>query len=368
LELSIMIDLAAFGWTAEQDQQFRQLENLDPLWIPGRVRGHNRLYYLLFTAQGDMTATLAGRLRHHASGVQDLPVVGDFVAVRPAIGQETKAMVEALLPRNGAFSRADGDLTRASGAAAQQIIAANIDIVFIVSSADADFSARRLERLLAAAWASNATPALIITKIDLVEDPALLLAEVAAQTAGIAVFPVSNKTGAGIDAIRAAIGPGQTALLVGSSGVGKSSLTNQLLGLERQRVNAMNDQGRGQHTTTARDLFLLPTGGLLLDTPGVRVITPWFTDGLEATFTDIDDLALACKFHDCGHESEPGCAVRAALEDGTIAAARYQGYLKLRRELSIVDRKGDKRAEAAQKRAQRTRTKAKNRQQKINPD
>lgn len=332
-----MIDLTDFGWTPEIARSFPVSETAG--LIPGRIRTQNRLYYFVITEQGDMPAQPAGRLRHRGEA-GSLPVVGDWVALRPPEAGESMAMIEAVLPRRTALSRATSDLSRTDAPAARQIIAANIDLVLIVTSADGDLNARRLERFLAAAWASGAVPAIVLTKIDLVPDVLPLVARLKAELPDVAMFPISNRTGEGLAPLRAAILPGHTSVLVGSSGVGKSSLVNHFRKDAVQATGATDAQGRGRHTTTSRDLFLLEGGGLLLDTPGIRAITPWEISGLDPAFSEIEALAASCRFTDCRHDGEPGCAVREAVEAGTIPRERLEAYLKLGRESVRRGRKG----------------------------
>jgi ribosome biogenesis GTPase len=353
-----MTDLADYGWNDEFARDFLTFESTGA--IPGRIRTQNRLYYFAVTAQGDLAAQPAGRLRQTG----ELPVVGDFVALRPPGSQGDMALIEAILPRRSAYSRATGDLSRAEGAAGQQIIAANIDLVLIVTGADGDLNARRLERFLTAAMTSGAAPAIVLTRIDLITELPALIASLAGEMPDVPIFPVSNRTGEGLAALRAAIAPGRTAVLVGSSGVGKSSLVNHFRAGTSQAIGPTDAQGRGRHTTTSRDLFLLEGGGLLMDTPGIRVITPWDASGLESTFADIEALATACRFSDCQHNAEPGCAVVAAMEAGLLAPERLAAYRKLGRELAQLDRKGDKRAEAEQRRHERAMARENRRQDK----
>ncbi|MDD2875734.1 MAG: ribosome small subunit-dependent GTPase A [Acidiphilium sp.] len=339
-----MDDIDHLGWSRALAQAFAS--QAEPNQIPGRIVAHHRGHYELAYAGGTIRAQCAGRMRHRDTEF-GLPVVGDFVSARLEGGAAT---IDAVLPRRTKFARAVGDLTRHDIAKGEQIIAANIDYVLIVTGADADFSVRRLERLLGAAWGSGAIPMVVLTKIDL-GLAAPMIEQLAIEAPGVAVHRVSNATGEGIASLRALIAPGQTALLVGSSGVGKSSLVNRLLGTDRQATSITDDNGRGRHTTTSRDLFSLEGGGMILDTPGIRAITQWQTEGLEDAFADIADLAANCRFTDCRHEAEPGCAVQAAIVDGTLDRRRLTDYAKLNREMAILERRGDKRAEAAQKRA-----------------
>ncbi len=338
-----MDDITHLGWSDALARAFAAIA--EPNQIPGRIIAHHRGHYELAYAGGTIRAQCAGRMRHHDTG-SGLPVVGDFVIARIDGGGAT---IDAMLPRRTKFARAVGDLTRHDIAKGEQIIAANIDYVFIVTGADADFSPRRLERLLGAAYGSGALPLIVLTKIDLgLAVP--MIEQLALEAPGVAVRQVSNATGDGIADLRALIAPGETALLVGSSGVGKSSLVNRLLGTDRQATSITDENGRGRHTTTSRDLFMLDGGGMILDTPGIRAITQWQTDGLEDAFADVTTIAADCRFSDCRHEAEPGCAVQAAIADGTLDPRRLSDYAKLNRELAHLERRGDKRAEAAQRR------------------
>lgn len=260
-------------------------------------------------------------------------------AARPAEGAAT---IHAVLPRSSVFVR------KASGPnVAPQTVAANVDIALLTASLNADLSLRRLERYLAVAWESGAQPVVVLTKADACGDVEALTAEVESIAIGCPVHAVSAVTGQGLDALSALLGPGQTAVLLGSSGVGKSTLVNALAGQALMATQASSRRARGATTTTHRELILLPSGGLVLDTPGMRELGLWDNEaGVAAAFGDIEALAAQCRFHDCAHRTEPGCAVRAALEDGTLDEGRWKSFGKLQRELAHLDLKDDPQARA----------------------
>lgn len=332
-----MTDLTELGWTPELARDFAGHRAKGAM--PGRIRTQNREYYFAFTPLGELPAQLPGRLRRRG----ELPVVGDWVALRPPDQGAGMAMIEALLPRRAALSRAGTDPSRAQVVAERRIIAANIDLVLIVAAADTGPDPRHLERFLAAARASGAEPGIVLTKSDLVENALSLAAGLAAALPDVPVYQVSNRTGEGLATLRAAIRPGRTAVLIGSSGVGKSSLVNHFRKSAEQATAATDAQGQGRHTTTSRDLFMLEGGGLLMDTPGVRDITPWEEAGAGSAFEDIEALAASCRFSDCRHEAEPGCAVRAEIDAGRLDPERLEAYRKLTRETAALTRKGGRR-------------------------
>ena len=268
--------------------------------------------------------------------------VGDWVAVRHT-SQSTE--IRAVLPRQSAITReAPGSETAA------QVIAANVDLVFIATSADTDFNLRRIERLLTVAYQSGAAPVIVLTKVDL-NNPDPFEAELETIAAGVPLIAVSSRTGAGIEAVRLYLSAGKTAVLVGSSGVGKSTLINRLLGGEVLRTAEVHKSGQGRHTTSHRQLLKVPGGGLVIDTPGLREIQLWAgAEALAEVFLDIEELALRCRFTDCRHETEPGCAVVAALEGGTLEASRLNSYRKLQRELRAIEVKADVRLQIEERR------------------
>ena len=341
-------DLNTLGWTPELAQAFAAYDGAG--LIPARVAAQHRGRFLLLTASGELPAEASGRLRHEAARAA-FPATGDWVAATPSAGL---ARIEAVLPRTSAFTRQAVDLTRTRAVAELEVVAANVDLVLVLTAPDRDLNPRRIERFLAAAFESGAEPVLVVAKLDLAADPPALLTLARALAPGVPVLGLSNLTGEGTEAARALIGAGRTAALLGSSGVGKSSLVNRLVGHERQAVSAIGEDQRGRHTTTARELILLPGGGLVLDTPGMRLITPADEAGLQAAFADIEAFAGACRFRDCRHQGEPGCAVTAAVDAGLLEAARLGGWAKLRRELEHLERKDDKRAESEERKRWRS--------------
>jgi ribosome biogenesis GTPase len=257
-----------------------------------------------------------------------MPAVGDWVAVCDAPGG--RAAIEALLPRRTKVSRKTPWLK-----AEEHILVANVDTVLLVTGLDGDFNPRRLERYLVAAWDSGADPVLVLTKLDMCEDDGMLL-EAESVAVGVPVIAVSNVTGEGIDEVRELLRPARTFVLLGSSGVGKSTLVNRLAGRELMPTGGLRKDGRGRHTTRHRQLLVLPGGAILVDTPGLRELQVWEGD-VDSAFSDIAELAAECRFNDCGHATEPGCAVQEALETGLLDPARYASYRKLERELLSIE-------------------------------
>lgn len=336
------LNLTNFGWSNSFASSFAALAI--PQSVPARIAADQRDLYLLYTEQGDRTATVSGRFRHQAGDRTDFPVVGDWVAAQ--IHDDTQATIHAVLPRRSVFSR-----KVAGGPTEVQLLAANVDMAFLVSGLDHDFNLRRIERYLVLAWDSGANPVLVLNKVDLCPDVDTRLAELGAIAPGIPILTLSAAHGEGVDQLRNLLNPGQTAVLLGSSGVGKSTITNQLLGRDVQATQATRSQdGRGRHTTTHRELLRLPNGALLIDTPGLREIQLWATeDSLHDTFADIEELAQSCRFRDCQHGHEPGCAVQEAIADDHVSEDRLVSYQKLQRELAHLERKQDQRASAIEK-------------------
>jgi ribosome biogenesis GTPase len=343
-------DLDSLGWTPALAAAFEPLAGA--ALAAGRVGGEHRGRFVVYLERGERLAVPSGRLRR--SHPAEWPAVGDWVACRLPRG-DGPTVIESVLPRTTVFQRDAADLARRDATGVRgQTVAANVDLVVVVSSLAGDLSLRRLERYLASAWSSGAQPAIALTKADLCDDVGAQVHEVERIALGVPILPVSNLTGEGIDGVRALVELGRTAVLVGSSGVGKSSLLNRLAGAELQAVRDVRSDGRGRHTTTHRELFLLPGGGLLLDTPGMRVLGLWdAAGGLAETFGDIERLAAHCRFSDCAHAGEPGCAVQAALESGALDRARLESHRRLEREAAYQERRHDKLARSDERRRHR---------------
>ena len=315
--------------------------------VPARVCAASREHYRLLTAAGSCEARLRGRLRRSAHP-EDQPVVGDWVAVQLSDGG-THASIAHVLPRRGALLR------RRPGALAPQLMAANLDWVLIVSALNRDFEPRRIERALAQVWEAGASPVIVLTKRDLCPHWSEHVRALEQVARDVPVHALCAHDPDVATALSPYLSSGKTLALIGSSGVGKTTLTNQLLGgaaLDTQPAREGDDKGR--HTTTRRELFVLPTAALLIDTPGMRELGLWdAAEGLDRTFADVSSLAEGCRFADCRHRREPGCAVQAALVSGTLDLARYQSFEKLERELAHQVQKSEPRASNERRREQR---------------
>lgn len=339
--------LVQFGWDATWAEHFTSLAAED--CVPGRVSVEHRGLYHYYGSQGEGVAQISGRLRHLACGRADFPAVGDWVALRTA-GNTGQAVIEAVLPRTNKLSRkVPGEATQ------EQILAANLDVLFLVTSLNRDLNPRRIERFLAAAALPDCQTVLVLTKSDLCDSPEEVVTDLNTQLGGVSLHAVSALTGDGLEALATYLGHSRTAAMLGTSGVGKSTLLNRLVGREWQAVQSIReDDDRGRHTTTHRELVPLPSGGLLIDSPGIRELQLWLegTD-VDAAFEDISRLAAECSFGDCSHTHEPRCAVQVALAHGLLDEARYHSYLKLRKELEYAETRTDPRAARERKEQER---------------
>lgn len=288
-----------------------------------RVIGQQRGQYRIVTAAGECAAVVSGRLRHEALTPSDFPAVGDFVLADMAQGGE--AVIRSVLQRKSSFVR------RAAGSARQeQVVAANVDTVFLCMSLNRDFSLRRLERDLAVAWESGASPVVVLTKADLCGDARRFALEAESVAVGVPVLVTTSLAEDGLAALAPYLRPGRTVAFIGSSGVGKSTMINRLLGETRQATGGLRGDDRGRHTTTSRELLPLESGALLLDTPGMREMGMWDAqEGIDRTFADVRALAAQCRFSDCTHGGELGCAVQRAIREGGLAPERLAAFVRL---------------------------------------
>jgi ribosome biogenesis GTPase len=329
------LDLAALGWTPEL------AENLPPGLVPGRVVAAHRAAFDVQTADGPVRTRLPGRLVHEHVDV----AVGDWIGLG-------EGLIRDVLPRRSAIVRQAAGRTSDA-----QTLAANVDIAFVVTSLGPDLEPRRIERYLVTIWESGAVPEVVLTKADRLEDPWAQVPAVEAVALGVPVHVVSAVTGLGCDELRARLQPGVTAVLLGSSGVGKSTLVNRFVGSERMAVEETRvDDDEGRHTTAHRELIELPGGGMVIDTPGIRELQLWDGGGIDEAFADVEALAAGCRFNDCSHTTEPGCAVNAALASGELATERYGSWVKLQRELRAIAIRADARLRREEKRKWQLRT------------
>jgi len=325
--------LEELGWNETFAREFEALPSKADV-EPARVAIEFNHIYRVYVEGGEFDAQLAGRLKHNAERRSELPAVGDWVAVRKRPDEQQGAIV-AVLPRRSHFSRKS-----AGNVTAEQVVAANIDVVFNVMALDADFSLRRLERYLLMARESGAEPVVLLTKPDVCADVPARVAEVEGMASGVPVHALSPKFNQGIDVVAAYLTPGRTGALLGSSGVGKTTIINRLAGDEARKTREVRGaDSKGRHTTTHRELVVLPSGGLIIDTPGMRELQLWEAgDAVQETFEDVDALAAQCHFTDCRHRDEPRCAVKAAVAEGTLLPDRLASYRRLQDELDLLRR------------------------------
>jgi ribosome biogenesis GTPase len=324
--------LKELGWDNFFQDQFQLLKV--PGSVPGRVISESKNSYRVNSQYGELTAKIAGKMRYQAEGKNIYPAVGDWVVIRPIVN-ENKATIHAVLPRKSKFSRkVAGESTE------EQVVSANVDTVFIVSGLDGgrNLNLRRIERYLTLAWSSGATPVIVLNKVDLCSDVGVFIRKVKEISLGISIHTVSAKEKLGLEALRNYLIKGHTVAFLGSSGVGKSALINALLGTEKQEIGEVREDDRmGRHTTTRRELIMLPGGGMMIDTPGMREIQMWAgEDDLQGTFSDIEALAKGCRFNDCSHNTETGCAVIEAIKNGDLEPTRLESYRKLQNELTYL--------------------------------
>ncbi len=326
--------LADWGWNTFFAKQFKPWENSK--FLPARVIRGEKNYFKVWSEQGELTVRFAGKIRHKATGRVDLPVVGDWVVIEPQPGE--RGLIHALLERHNFFSRNLPGRRKAKGKerTEQQVIAANIDLIFIVSGLDQDFNLRRIERYLTLVGSSGSDAVILLNKKDLCSEPEYCRKQVVEIAGDSPVHLCMARNSDEITTLKSYLQPGQTIALLGSSGVGKSTIVNALIGREKQKTAEVSSaDGKGRHTTTHRELFLLQEGGILMDNPGMRELHLWGEEeDLTESFTDIEELACQCKFSNCGHLSEPGCAVKGAIDAGTLTEQRLASYLKLKGELA----------------------------------
>lgn len=317
--------------------------------VPGRISVEHRGLYHFHGPQGEGVAKVSGRLCHFADGRADFPAVGDWVALRSA-SDAGPAVIEGVVPRTNKLSR-----KAAGGSGEEQVLAANLDVLLLITSLNRELNPRRLERFLAGAALPGCQPVLILTKSDLCDSPHEAVADLGLHLADLPIHAVSARTGDGLEALTPFLSAGRTAAMLGSSGVGKSTLLNRLTGLNRQEVAPVRaDDDRGRHTTTRRELFALPQGGLIIDSPGIRELQLWAEGAdVDAAFDDIAGLATGCQFSDCSHLHEPGCAVLRSVANGRLDQARYHSFLKLRRELAYDEIRNDSKAARERKEEER---------------
>lgn len=330
------INMAAYGLSGQMEAFAREHKER----TIGRIISQEKGFYRLICEAGERTAEISGKMRYHAQSAADFPTVGDFVAA-DCSDPQGHAIIYEILPRRSVFLR------KAAGRAhTEQPVAANIDMVFLCMSLNQDFNLRRLERYLSVAWDSGAVPVIVCTKSDLCPDLAQHIRAIEEIAIGTDIVVTSGLEADGIGALQPYLREGKTVALIGSSGVGKSTLINRLLGENRLETNGLRNDDKGRHTTTRRELFLLQQGGMVIDTPGMRELGLWESgNGLERSFADIEELAAGCRFHNCSHTNEPACAVRDAILKGVLTEERWLSYQKLKSETEYAENRREYLAE-----------------------
>lgn len=318
------VDMAEYGLINQYSAQAQEYENT---YISARIISQEKGLYRLISENGEQWACVSGKFRHNAKSVSDFPAVGDFVLIDCNNMQE-QAIIHTLLPRKSVFIR------KAAGTNhTEQIVAANIDTVFICMSLNNDFNIRRLERYISVAWDSGAVPVIVLTKSDLCSNLEKYINMTKEVAVGVDIIVTSGIDEDGYKKLLPYITDGKTVALIGSSGVGKSTLINRLLGEERLETNGLRNDDKGKHTTTHRELFLLKQGGMVIDTPGMRELGLWDAQtGLDKSFSDIEKLSEMCRFSNCNHTNEPGCAIKEAISKGELSKERWLSYQKLKAE------------------------------------
>lgn len=337
------MQLSDLGWNTFFETSFEPFrkQGLTPM----RIIRVNREKYTAYSEHGEFNCEVSGKFRFESDSKSKFPAVGDWVAAS-ILPDENRATIHALLPRKSVFSRKTaGQVTD------EQVVAANINTVFIVTGLDLNFNLRRIERFLSMAWESGALPVILLNKTDICPETEARRIEVELIAPGVDVYTLSAAGNIGLDVLHKYITSGKTAAFLGSSGVGKSTIINSLLGNEHLRVNEVSGLGsRGRHTTTFRELFLLPGGGMVIDTPGMRELQVWGDeDGVKQVFDDIEELGIKCRFRDCGHEHESGCAVQDAVKNGSLDPKRLTSYLKLKKEFAYLEERQTMKASAIEK-------------------
>jgi len=354
------MNLEKYGFDDYFKKEFKQYEEKG--FKPARVTMEEKGMYKLYTEIGEVTAKVSGKFQYEAVASDNFPAVGDFVSISIR-ENEMEATIHAVLKRKSCFTRKKNISVDFEA----QIIAANFDYVFIVTSLNQNFNLRRIERYLTMVWNTGGIPVLILSKADLCDNLSQRIEEVQSIAMGVSVHAISSIENIGIDEISKYFTEGKTAVVVGSSGVGKSTLLNKLAGEELMETSAIREgDSRGRHTTTYRQLFAIPSGGIIIDTPGTRLIGIWDVDnGVDEAFNDIEELAKKCKFSDCKHENEPGCCVRKAIEEGVLDEKRLESYLRLKRETRFMEAKQKRIIRVQQKNSFRNKSKGYKREKRI---